>query len=368
MGELKYYESETVPLLRLADSRGIEKTNYRVEELSESMEKFIKNQLKSENPDLFIHCRWYCITGTRLEQIEVDTLKELSKIYQSNSIPIIIVYTQAISKQKIEAMKKFIRQNFNFSHDFIPVLALPEIIIDDLPPINPYGIDKLKEISVLRAKKAVKSSCYEFNVQKTKREVKGIINTKKENLNTMINNIIAEKIERITEEKTKEDIYEDLSNLLINIISNIINMNENKLVSEQSQNIIKNFARKFVDESMPKFDELFEKYIEFESYNLAYQLYSYQNNYNYSYDIKDKKSVEEFKYEKRDILKEETITKAKMNFFRNLIRYICSLCVEKFQAKSENIYREILEKEAFKKLIMKLIEKDFEDIDKNLKI
>jgi septin family protein len=101
MGEPKYYESETVPLLRLADSRGIEKTNYRVEELSESMEKFIKNKLKSENPDLFIHCIWYCITGTRLEPIEVDTLEGLSRIYQSNSIPIIIVYIQAISKQKI---------------------------------------------------------------------------------------------------------------------------------------------------------------------------------------------------------------------------------------------------------------------------
>ena len=44
MGEPKYYESEAVPLLRLADSRGIEKTNYRVEELSESMEKFIKRR------------------------------------------------------------------------------------------------------------------------------------------------------------------------------------------------------------------------------------------------------------------------------------------------------------------------------------
>ena len=33
MGEPKYYESETVPLLRLADSRGIEKTNYRMKEL-----------------------------------------------------------------------------------------------------------------------------------------------------------------------------------------------------------------------------------------------------------------------------------------------------------------------------------------------
>ena len=224
MGEPKYYESDTVPLLRLADSRGIEKTNYKVEELSESMGKFIKSQLESENPDLFIHCIWYCITGTRLEPIERDTLKELSKIYQSNSIPIIIVYTQALSKQKIEAMKNFIRHNFDFSHDFIPVLALQEIIVDNLPPIKPYGMDKLKEISILRAKKAVKSSCYEFNVQKTKREVQVIIKNKKENLDNMLNNIIAEKIEIITEEKTKEEINEELNNLLVNIISNIINM------------------------------------------------------------------------------------------------------------------------------------------------
>ena len=45
MGEPKYYESETVPLLRLADSRGIEKTNYRMKELNESIEKFIKGQI-----------------------------------------------------------------------------------------------------------------------------------------------------------------------------------------------------------------------------------------------------------------------------------------------------------------------------------
>jgi len=57
-----------------------------------------------------------------------------------------------------------------------------------------------------------------------------------------------------------------------------------------------------------------------------------------------------------------------MYFFRNLIKFICSLCVEKFQEKSENIYQAILEKEEFKNLILKLIEKDFEDIDKNLKL
>ena len=368
MGEPKYYESETVPLLRLADSRGIDKTNYRVKELSESMEKFIKSQLDSENPDLFIHCIWYCITGTRLEQIEKDTLKELSKIYQSNSIPIIIVYTQALSKQKIEEMKNFISENFDFSHDFIPILALQEIIVDNLPPVNPYGIDKLKEISILRAKKAVKSSCYEFNVQKTKREVQIIINNKKENLNNMLNNIIAEKIEAITEEKTKEEIYEDLNNLLVNIISNHINMDERQLISEQSQNLIKDFVKKFVDESMPKFEALFEKYIQDKSNELANNLYNYQNNYNQSYYINNKKNIEQFKNEKRQNLVEETDKKATMYFFRNIIKFICSLCVEKFQEKSENIYQQILEKEEFKNLIMKLIEKDFEDIDKNLKL
>ena len=175
-------------------------------------------------------------------------MRELSRIYQSNSIPIIIVYTQALSKQKIEAMEKFIKENFNFSHDFIPVLAIQEIINDNLPPVNPYGINKLKEISILRAKEAVKSSCYEFNVQKTKREVQEIINKIKENLNDMLNNIIAEKIEIMSEGKTKEEIYEDLNNLLVNIISNHFNLNdEEKIISEQSENLVKDFVKKFVD-------------------------------------------------------------------------------------------------------------------------
>ena len=161
------YESETEPLLRLADSCGIEKAEYEMEVLSKSIRTFIKNQLDSAYPDYFVHCIWYCITGTRLEQSEIDTLKELSRIYKSDSIPIIVVYSQALSKQKIEEMEKFIKDNF--THDFVPVLAIKEIIINNLPPIKPYGIDKLKEISILRAKEAVKSSCYEFNFLKTKR-------------------------------------------------------------------------------------------------------------------------------------------------------------------------------------------------------
>ena len=229
-------------------------------------------------------------------------------------------------------------------------------------------MDKLKEISILRAKKAVKSSCYEFNVQKTKREVQVIINNKNGNLNNMLNNIIAQKIEIITEEKTNEEICEELNNLLVIIISNIIHMDEEKKISEQSQNLIKDFVKKYIDESMPKFDALFERYIENQSYQLASRLYRFQNDYYNSYDIEDKKSEYQFRDEKRNDLVEATNKKAKMHFFRNLIKFICSLFLEKFQEKSENIYHQIFEKKEFKNLVMKLIEKDFEDIDKNLKL
>ena len=37
----------------------------------------------------------------------MDTLRELSKIYKSNSIPIIVVYTRALSTPTIKEMEKF---------------------------------------------------------------------------------------------------------------------------------------------------------------------------------------------------------------------------------------------------------------------
>ena len=78
--------------------------------------------------------------------------------------------------------------------------------------------------------------------------------------------------------------------------------------------------------------------------------------------------MDQFKNEKKNDLIEETNKKALMYFYKNLFKYICSLCVEKFQENSENIYKQILEKEEFRNLIVKIIEKDFEEINKNLKL
>lgn len=365
MGEPKYYESEKVSLLRLADSRGIEKGEYKMEDLNKSIETFIKGQLDSENPDYFVHCIWYCITGTRLEQTEMDTLKELSRIYKSNSIPIIVVYTRALSTVTIKEMEKFIKDNF--THDFIPVLAKKDIILDDIE-VNPRGLDELKKISVLRAKEAVKSSCYEFNFLKTKKEVQEIIKKKKESLNSILNKIISDKINVMSEGKSKEELYDDLKNLLIYIISNHIYNTERKLVTLQSEDLIKDYSKKVIDKNMSKFDTLFNAFIENKSNELSNTFYNYQNNSYNSYLIDNKKSTSDFKNEARQPLIEVTKNKAQVYFFKNLIENICTLYVKKFQEISEEIYNQIFEKEEFHNLIIKLIEKDFEEIDKNLKL
>ena len=79
-----------------------------------------------------------------------------------------------------------------------------------------------------------------------------------------------------------------------------------------------------------------------------------------------KKNRYDFEYEARGPLREETQNKAMVCFFKNLIKEICTLYVKKFQEISEKIYNQIFEKEEFHNLIVKLIENDFEEIDKNL--
>ena len=85
-----------MPLLRLDDSTGVKLNQYGIEKLSEDIQDFMNEKLKSGIPEEFVHCIWYCITGTRFEDIEINILKKLNFIYKSNFIPIIIVYTQAL--------------------------------------------------------------------------------------------------------------------------------------------------------------------------------------------------------------------------------------------------------------------------------
>ena len=107
---IKYYESQNI---RLWDTQGIELSE------NNNLDQVIKNtkelMLKNNNlgdPDKYIHCIWYCTTGQRFEQVEEKSVKILQNIYDDNSLPLIIVYTLALSDQIFEGMKESIKKEF----------------------------------------------------------------------------------------------------------------------------------------------------------------------------------------------------------------------------------------------------------------
>ena len=58
----------------------------------------INNRISSQDPNLLIHCIWYCVQGSNIQPSDGKFINELLNIYTTYSIPIIFVHTQTYSK------------------------------------------------------------------------------------------------------------------------------------------------------------------------------------------------------------------------------------------------------------------------------
>ena len=83
----------------------------------------------------------------------------------------------------------------------------------------------------------------------------------------------------------------------------------------QSEDLIKDYAKKIIDRYMPIFDSLFNTFIENKSSSLSYTLQNYQCNYYESYYI-DKKSEYEIKNEVRGPLMKKHKIKLRLAFLK----------------------------------------------------
>jgi predicted GTPase len=71
--QIKHFNRSLFPSLDIWDSRGLELADeFSIEQNSQQVINFVKNGLKqdeNENKSMnFIHCIWYCVTGTRIEK------------------------------------------------------------------------------------------------------------------------------------------------------------------------------------------------------------------------------------------------------------------------------------------------------------
>ena len=157
--KINEYQSENIPFLRLVDTRGIElNLDYGAEAVKNDAIKYINKQTNLNNVNNFVHCIWYCITGNRFEQVEIDLLNSLRNSYCDNQIPIIIVYTQATDNNTIDEMQNYIKEK-NIDANFIKVLAERKKLVNN-SYLSPFGKEELIKKTLEKCKNALKGKMF----------------------------------------------------------------------------------------------------------------------------------------------------------------------------------------------------------------
>lgn len=226
--KIEYHTSDEFPILRLADSRGIEKNREAdVEEISKSVEAFIQEQLATKDPDKYIHCLWYCFTGTRLEGSEIKVLEKMSKIYTMDKLPVIIVYTYAVTDGNIEKAKNYINNELKLNNDFIDILAQEDYISinNQTITIHPRNLDKLLEISLEKSMQSINSSCFEGKLSEIKSKIQekfvDLMNKLKKKLEIKVENSLYE----LNEKSDIKKFYEVAKKMIFEIITGFFFLN-----------------------------------------------------------------------------------------------------------------------------------------------
>ena len=169
--QMKHINRNLFPALDIWDSRGLELSDeFSIENSSNQVINFIKNGLKQEEENNlgtsinFIHCIWYCLTGTRIEKTELEYIKKLKKVYSSDkNLPIIFVYTKAFNDEFSQAIKQVIIKELNDPEiNFIEVISkeIPFKIGKNTIWQPKKGLRKLLKQSIELAKKGIESAFF----------------------------------------------------------------------------------------------------------------------------------------------------------------------------------------------------------------
>ena len=170
----KEYGSEYLEFLKLIDTRGIElNEQYGAEQVQKEAFQFIEERKETNDPNKFVSCIWYCITGNRFQEAERKLLNSLRTAYGDSKIPIILIYTQATDKIAINEMKEYIKE-INLDANFIEVLAKRKELVNNTV-LEPFGIDILIKETLNKCKKALNGEMFSVITKSISKKVLEIL-------------------------------------------------------------------------------------------------------------------------------------------------------------------------------------------------
>ena len=259
IGEPKSYESPKMKGLKLYDSQGIDKAKYGIKEMLNSAKNLINSMAEKDNINNFIHCIWYCVTGVRFEDVERDSLIELMKLYDDETLPIIIVYTKAFDDVESEKMLEEINKicsTHNRKINSVKIVAKKREIKsgNNKFVIKEHGMKELIQMTFEKIEKAVESAF--FNSVKIR--IRNDYNKKMKNIHKKLEIDVNNQINNFNDLPIKNLKTKDLE--IIKFVIRILIFEEDvtKKLSENSEKLLIDFLTKF----SKYINEKYQKYIE----------------------------------------------------------------------------------------------------------
>ena len=384
---IEFHTSDKIPFLRLADSKGIEKNESSgVDAVYNSIKDFIKLQIETRDPDKYIHCIWYCWTGTRLEDTEVQILKKLSEQYTLETLPIIIVYTNAIDPDQVNSAKKYINDELKLKNEFIDILALEKNINigKQIIKVLPFNLDKLKEISIKSAMSAINSSCYEGLLEDIKIKIKEKIDDLSEKLKISVNSQKRE-IAEISKNCNLEEFVNKNTHYFLKLfykyfflspevnVENIekpeaILSNNKYSISEYIIMRIKDLFTEYFKECLLGLEKNIQEILQKESQEMSKKIYTLQLEYFAQHEnlLELKTNIELENIIKKEI-KEKLYEKAKSAALKNSFLFISEQFIQKLGEYFDEFYKKGMTHPKFRENANNYIKIPFDKIEQKIK-
>jgi predicted GTPase len=374
--EISDYRSNKIPYLRLIDTRGIElNVNYGAEAIKNDATNYIRDQLNTNDINNFVSCIWYCITGNRFQQVEIDLLNALRSSYGDNTIPIIVVYTQAVDKKAITEMEQYIKDK-NINATFITVLADRKELVNNYY-VESYGLDILLKETLIKCKKAIKGDMRSVMVNNISNYIKDLLIKENSYIREYINeitilNFINKKYTILNEANFEEYI--------INIYGNNIkyffgkekeNINKQSFNCFQNSELIKNDYNNYKSFCVQRTKEIIgddKEKLSIELLDLQAKTEKEKNN---NILIKNKRALDDFIKTTSQFLEDNFYCLAQKLYISFIIKNIANNLSISFENHLNNLIQNMINDNDIIENISKCFLKKFDDFEvkiKNFKI
>ena len=277
IGEPKSYESPKMKGLKLYDSQGIDKAKYGIKEMLNSAKNLINSMAEKDNINNFIHCIWYCVTGVRFEDVERDSLIELMKLYDDETLPIIIVYTKAFDDVESEKMLDEINKicsTHNRKINCVKIVAKKREIKsgNNKFVIKEHGMKELIQMTFEKIEKAVESAF--FNSVKIR--IRNDYNKKMKNIHKKLEIDVNNQINNFNDLPIKNLKTKDLEIIKYVIRILIFEEDGSKKLTENSENLLNEFLTKFSKYINEKYQNYIENLVQQKCTELAIKYLQFQ--------------------------------------------------------------------------------------------